>query len=81
MSENSVTFFLKTKAEAEEVLDAMKGVIQKNRVVTVSQAHDLMSVPTRFTDELWGWKSLDDTNIQPIKNGYLLSLPRTIPLI
>lgn len=64
------------RAEAEAVLDRMTELLERYALVTVADLYDLAGIETAFTDEKWGWVSLDDMRVLRVRNGYLLTLPR-----
>jgi hypothetical protein len=79
-SHNFSEVILESRAEAEDVLDRMRDVINEYQVVTVADFYDLIGHTGEFTDNKWGWDDLRSASIRPTRGGYLLSLPRTIAL-
>lgn len=71
---------LRTRAEADAVLDAMMDYMQKYDQVTVSDLYDLLGLQSTFADEKYGWRDLRGAGPTRISEGYLLDLPRPEPL-
>ncbi|HEY2455627.1 MAG TPA: hypothetical protein VGI71_24030 [Scandinavium sp.] len=69
-----------SRAEAEEVLDRLRDLINQYEVATVSDLYDLVGLTGEFTDDKWGWDDLRSASIRAIRGGYLLNLPRTHPI-
>jgi hypothetical protein len=65
-----------TRAEAEEVLDAMFTLLSQYEIVTVANFYELVGVNGSFTDNKWGWPSLTGSKVVRSRNGYLIDLPR-----
>ena len=72
---------LATRPEADEVLDALREMIELYNQATVADLYDLVGVTTDFTDNAWGWTDLRGATVRPIRGGYLLNLPRTRSLV
>lgn len=73
-------FVLKTRVEAEEVIDRLYDLISKYEAVTVADLYDLVGETSDATDVEWGWTELRGSGIQRVRDGYLLNLPRPEPL-
>lgn len=71
---------LETRGEAEEVLDAMNDVIETYGMVSVMDLYDLVGISGQYTDNNYGWKNLRNAEPVRMRDGYMLKLPRAIPL-
>lgn len=71
---------LETRGQAEEVLDRLTTIIEDYQVVTVNDLYDAVNISGNFTDAKWGWDNLAGTQIRHVREGWLLDLPRPIPL-
>mgnify|MGYP001169852837 FL=1 len=70
-----------TRGDAEAVLDAMNDIISQYGVVSVSDLYDLARVPNdNFTMNNYGWSNIGGATAVRIRDGYILKLPRAIPL-
>lgn len=70
--------YLDSRSEAEAILDRMDEICRDRGFVSVAVMCELADVPTRFTDNNWGWDSLRSARIVDTRNGYLLDMPRAI---
>lgn len=71
---------LTTRGEAEEVLERLGDLVDEYDSATVSDLYDLVGITGSFTDDKWGWTDLRTAGVSRVREGYLLSLPRTQPL-
>jgi hypothetical protein len=70
---------LDTRREAEEVLDRMQDLIDTYGMVSVADLYDLVGINGSYTDNKYGWTRLRDADIQRVRDGYLLKLPKALP--
>ena len=66
--------------EAEEVIDQMVTCIQEYGSVSIADFYDLVSMPSNFTDNKYGWTNLATASIERVGGGYLIKLPPTVKL-
>ena len=67
---------LATRTEAESVLSRMYDLVENYNMVTVAEFYSLVGISAEFTDENWGWKDLRSANIQHIRDGFRINLPK-----
>lgn len=67
---------LATRTEAESVLSRMYDLIENYNIVTVAEFYSLVGISAEFTDENWGWRDLRSANIQHIRDGFRINLPK-----
>ena len=67
---------LATRTEAESVLSRMYDLIEHYNMVTVAEFYSLVGISAEFTDENWGWRDLRSANIQHIRDGFRINLPK-----
>lgn len=70
---------LDTRREAEEVLDRMQDLIDTYDVVSVADLYDLVGITGSYTDNKYGWTQLRNADVQRVRDGYLLKLPKALP--
>lgn len=70
---------LNTRSEAEEVLDRMDDLIDTYGMVSVADLYDLVGISGNYTDNKYGWTNLRNADVQRIRDGYLLKLPKALP--
>lgn len=66
--------------DADVVLDTLNDLIERYGMVTVADLYDALGITANHTDYNYGWNSLRTARIVRVRNGYMLSLPRVIPL-
>ena len=71
---------METSGEAEEVLSRMDELIDTYGVVSVADLYDLIGKSCEYTDNKYGWTNI--RNAEPIRvyNGYMLKLPKALPI-
>lgn len=69
---------LKTRGEAQEVIDRLFELVNKYDSATVADLYELVGVPGDYTDDKWGWTDLRGAGATRLSrgSGYLLDLPR-----
>lgn len=67
---------LTDRRDAEEVLIRMDEIIKKYDIVTVADLFELVGERGPYTASKYGWTSLHTAEIQRVRDGYLLKLPR-----
>lgn len=69
---------LKTRSEAEEVIDRLFDLVQKYDSATVADLYELVGLKADYTDDKWGWTDFRGAGATRLSRGggYLLDLPR-----
>lgn len=71
---------LETRSEAEEVLDNMIALIDQYGQVSVADMYDLVGISGQYTDNKYGWTNLRNARPVRVRDGYILELPKAIPI-
>lgn len=71
---------LETRGEAEEVLDRMDELIKTYGVVSVADMYDLIGKSCNYTDNKYGWTNIRNAEPIHVRDGYLLKLPKALPI-
>lgn len=71
---------LESKREAEEVLARMDELIDTYGIVSVADMYDLVGIVGNYTDNKYGWTNLRAAETVRVRDGYLLKLPRVMPI-
>lgn len=66
---------LKSRDDAEAVLQAMHMILEQYEVVSVADLYDLINEPSNHTDNKWGWYYLNTAQVRQTRDGYLIDLP------
>ena len=71
---------LETRAEALEIISRMEELIDVYGMASVADLYDLVGISGAHTDNKYGWTDIRSADTQRIREGYLLKMPRAIPL-
>lgn len=71
---------LDNRGEAEEVLSRMDELISTYGMVSVADLYDLVGITGNYTDNKYGWINIHNASVVRVRDGYLLKLPRALPL-
>jgi len=64
-----------SRAEAEEVLDDMRDIINKYGVVTIADLLDMTDISADFFHNKYGWTNLKDVKIRISREGFIIDFP------
>lgn len=68
------------RGEAEAVLDQMNAVIDRYGVVTVADLYDMADLSAPYTSNRYGWTNIRSADAVRVRDGYILKLPRAMPI-
>lgn len=71
---------LESRGEAEEVLDKLEELIETFKIASVADLYDLVGVSCDYTANNYGWTNLRSASVVRVRDGYLLKLPKAMPL-
>lgn len=71
---------LESRGEAEEVLSRMDELVATYGMVSVADLNELVGITGQYTDNNYGWKDIRSAYVQRVRDGYLLKMPRAIPI-
>ena len=77
---NYRNFIFKNRGDAEEVLLKMDELIQVYGLVRVGDLYDMIGVSGDYTDNDYGWTSIRTAETIRVRDGYILKLPKAVPL-
>lgn len=66
---------LRTRPEAELILERLFDILEKFEMVTVADFYDLLNEKATPQDEKYGWLALRGASIRRVRGGYLIDLP------
>jgi hypothetical protein len=69
-----------SRGDAEVVLTQMDEMLDRYKVVSVLDMYDAAGVTPPYTADKYGWTDLHDAKIVPVRNGYVIKLPKAFPL-
>ena len=74
---------LATRVEAETVLEGLEQMIERYGTASVTNLYNLVGISgdnRDYIDNKWGWKESHGFDIQRVREGYLLDLPKPEPI-
>lgn len=71
---------LDNRGEAENIIDRLSDLIENYDTATVADLYDLAGITSNFTDDRWGWYTLEGASVSHLREGYLLNLPKPVPI-
>lgn len=69
-----------SRADAEEVLSQMYDILDQYHSVRVTDFYELAGVTGDYTGNRYGWTDLRSASVDRDRDGYIVRLPRPIPL-
>lgn len=71
---------LESRGEAEDVLSRMDELVETYGVVAVADLYDLVGITGEYTDNKYGWTNIRNAEVIRVRDGYMLKLPRALPI-
>ena len=69
-----------TRGKAQAVLDTTYRDIRTYGFVCVSDMYEMVGLTAPFTGNNYGWMNIDNATIERVYNGYVIRLPRAVPI-
>ena len=69
-----------SRGDAEVVLRQMYDMLDMYGVVTVGDMYDIAGETAPYTAEKYGWMGLTNADVKRISDGYIIKLPRAMPI-
>lgn len=69
-----------SRGEAEAVLSQMNDLIDTYQTVSVADLYDLVGLTGNYTDNKYGWTNLRTAEVVRVRDGFMLKLPRALPI-
>ena len=66
--------------DAELVLEKMEEILSAYGVVSVADLYDMAELDCPHTYNKYGWTNLASAKVRPVRGGYVIDLPRAMPL-
>ncbi len=71
---------LDSRGEAEDVLSRMDELIDVYGLVSVADFYDLVGITGNYTDNKYGWTNIRSASVIRVGDGYMIKLPKALPL-
>lgn len=71
---------LESRGEAEEVLMRLDELVAQYGMASIADLYDLVGMSSSYTANKYGWTDLHRAKVVRVRDGYLIDMPRAIPL-
>lgn len=71
---------LDSRGEAEDVLSRMDEIMDTYGLVRVTDLYDLVGITGNYTDNKYGWTNIRSADIVRVRDGYMIKMPRAVPI-
>lgn len=71
---------LNSRGEAEDVLARMDELMDTYGLVRVADLYDLVGITGNYTDNKYGWTNIRNAEIVRVRDGYMIKMPRAVPI-
>ena len=68
------------RGEAEAAKEQMQDTINRYGIVTVADLYDMAGLTAPYTSQKYGWMSMNNVEAVRVRDGYMLKLPRAVPI-
>lgn len=68
------------RGDADEVLSTLDDLLNRYPSVSVADLNELVGITGRYTDNKYGWTDIRQAYIERTRDGYVLRMPKAIPL-
>lgn len=71
---------LTSRGEAEVVLSHLVDLIDDYGLASITDFYSLVGITGTYMDNKWGWKNLSTSEVSRVRDGWIINLPKAIPL-
>lgn len=75
---------IESRGEAEAVLDQMEDALERYKMVSVADLYEAVNITAPYTSNKYGWCDLEVfrsiAKVVPVRDGYMLKLPKAMPI-
>ena len=71
---------LDNRGEAEDVLARIDELVATYGIASVADLYDLVGISGNYTDNKYGWTDVRSATVVRTRDGYLIKLPKVLPL-
>lgn len=68
------------RGEAEAAKQQMMDIIKRYGMVTVADLYDMADRTAPYTSQKYGWMDVSGAETQRVRDGYILKLPKAVPI-
>lgn len=69
-----------TRQDAENTLDSLKEMIELYGFISLADVCDLVGITPSYTDNKYGWRSLNNAKVVRSRYGYFIEVPKAVEI-
>jgi hypothetical protein len=69
-----------SRGDAEEVLTRMDELVETYGMVSIADFYEAAGEPCKYTDNYYGWTDIRHADVNRVRDGYVIKLPKAISL-
>lgn len=71
---------LESRGDAEQVISQMEDLIDTYGMVSVADLYDLIGISCDYTANKYGWTNVRNAEVVRTRDGYMLKMPKALPI-
>ena len=75
---DDIIFF--SRGEAEAAKQQMQDIVARYGLVTVNDLYEMAQLSAPYTSQKYGWMDVSNVDVARVRDGYVLKLPRAVPI-
>lgn len=68
------------RGEAEAAKQQMQDIVARYGMVTVNDLYEMTPLSAPYTSQKYGWMDVSNVEVVRVRDGYILKLPRAVPI-
>ena len=69
-----------TRGDAESAKQQMQDIVGRYGLVTVNDLYEMAMLSAPYTSQKYGWMDVSNVEVMRVRDGYVLKLPRAVPI-
>ena len=69
-----------SRGDAESAKQQMKDIVARYGLVTVNDLYEMAMLSAPYTSQKYGWMDVSNVTVERVRDGYILKLPRAVPI-
>lgn len=69
-----------SRGDAENAKRQMQDLVARYGLVTVNDLYEMAMLSAPYTSQKYGWMDVSNVSVERVRDGYILKLPRAVPI-
>jgi len=69
-----------SRGDAESAKQQMQDIVARYGLVTVNDLYEMAMLSAPYTSQKYGWMDVSNVTVERVRDGYVLRLPRAVPI-